>query len=706
MKLIAELRRRNVIRMAAIYAVAAWLMLQFAEVLAGLTEFPEWLGPAVIIALAIGFPIALLFSWFYELTPEGITTDIGDSAGNPIIAFTGRMVDFAVIAFLSAAIILFAYDKWWVAARHGDSIAVLPFTNMSSEVDTEYFSDGISEELLNVLSKLPGLRVAARTSSFHFKDKDVPAPEFASALNVAYILEGSVRKVGNQVRITAQLVDGRDGYHIWSDTYDRDLGDIFEIQDEIAARISDSLQLSLGKTAARPAQKASTNVNADAYELYLEGQELVHRRDGDSVRQAILLFDRSLRLDPNFAPAHAWLAIATLLQVQVGYIHTEDAWQIAAPKLERARELDPELPEYYGGMALMSFQQLDRVAAMEYALAALERRPNYSDAMNWLELAYDSLGRYHDSDRVLEELLAADPMNIVGRMNYIQRLNFLGRHEEAHEHADILMTIDKAAGMTMHSNTSLKYEGDISEGLRWELLAGKERGMQVRQNISAAFLSIGEIDEARRYGESPEFLLSKGRGEKLVETLLGQVERDQRNIWVELSYGFFLFEAGYVEEARQLIKPIYEQNPDKVRSTLEPVEMVELAWLKREAGDHETAMELVELAREDLAGRIAAGRQHKGIYLGMAALAAFEGDREECLHALRAAIERGLLDRRLFHNPMIQSLRDDPGLLELQAELDAILAREHRQVLELICLNNPVPDDWRPLPETCDDFRA
>ena len=320
MKLISELKRRNVIRMAAIYVVFAWLAMQVSEVLIGLANLPEWVGPAVLVALAIGFPIALVFSWFYELTPEGISADVGGTLEGSLSASRGRVVDFIVIALLSAAIIMFAYDKWSYSLPPELSIAVLPFENMSPEPDTEFFSDGISEELLNVLAQVDGLRVAARTSSFMFKDKQAAIGEIGKALNVSYVLEGSVRKAGDKVRITAQLIDARNGYHLWSDTYDRNLDDIFLIQDEISNKIAQKFQLVLEPGGADTAA-SNREVDIKAYELYLEGRELVHQRTSEALQDATRLIARSLRLDAGFAPAHAMLAIGRLLQIQPQFSH-------------------------------------------------------------------------------------------------------------------------------------------------------------------------------------------------------------------------------------------------------------------------------------------------------------------------------------------------------------------------------------------------
>jgi TolB-like protein len=244
-----ELKRRNVFRVAIAYIVVAWLVLQVADVVLPTFQTPDWVMPAFTFLLALGFPVALTFAWAYEMTPEGIKREKEVDRSQSITRNTGRKLDFIIIGVLVVAIAFLAYDEFVIEPAQEEarttanseasevietdipemSVAVLPFVNMSADPDQEYFSDGISEELLNQLVKIRGLQVAGRTSSFAFKGRNEDLRSIADQLNVAHILEGSVRKAGDRVRITAQLVKASDGYHLWSETYDRDLSDIFAI---------------------------------------------------------------------------------------------------------------------------------------------------------------------------------------------------------------------------------------------------------------------------------------------------------------------------------------------------------------------------------------------------------------------------------------------------------------------------------------------
>ncbi|MCZ6810108.1 MAG: adenylyl cyclase, partial [Proteobacteria bacterium] len=249
-----ELKRRNVFRVALVYIVAAWLLLQVADVVLNNIESPNWVFQTILLLVTLGFPFAVIFAWAFELTPEGLKKEKDVDRSQSITQVTGRKLDFTIIAVLVLALGYFAYDKFRIDSGQGEtlatastqaeessetdtpemSIAVLPFVNMSSDPEQEFFSDGISEELLNMLAQFPGLRVAARTSSFQFKGTNQDIAKIADTLNVAHILEGSVRKSGTKLRITAQLIKAADGFHLWSHSYDRELDDIFAVQDEIA----------------------------------------------------------------------------------------------------------------------------------------------------------------------------------------------------------------------------------------------------------------------------------------------------------------------------------------------------------------------------------------------------------------------------------------------------------------------------------------
>jgi TolB-like protein len=331
MNLVGELRRRNVIRMAGLYLVGAWLLVQVAGTVLPWFNVASSVLRGLVLLLVIGFLPALVFAWVFELTPDGLKRDAQVDPAQSIAPQTARRMDRTIIVVLLLALAYFGIDKFIVAPKRASapslataqpaagstaaaadaavtSIAVLPFVDMSQQHDQEYFSDGLSEELLNLLAQLPQLRVIARTSSFSFKGREVDVATIARQLGVANVLEGSVRKSGNTLRITAQLIRASDSSHLWSQTYDRELTDVFKVQDEIAAAVVAALELHL-----LPAQ-AMTNArrsdNAEAYNQFLLGNEFYKRDSEDDWRRAVAAYRQALALDPGFAAAYAGLANA------------------------------------------------------------------------------------------------------------------------------------------------------------------------------------------------------------------------------------------------------------------------------------------------------------------------------------------------------------------------------------------------------------
>ncbi|HET7777819.1 MAG TPA: hypothetical protein VFL07_04645, partial [Rudaea sp.] len=334
--LFAELRRRNVFRAAVLYIGAVWALTQGIAQLTPVVGAPEWTARWFLVAASIGFPFWIAFAWFYEFTPEGLKLERDVVPGESITHYTGRKLDFAIIGVLAVAVVLLLTDRF--VLHHGvneesaipvaeHSIAVLPFVNMSSDKEQEYFSDGISEELLNLLAKIPQLQVTGRTSSFSFKGKEVAIPEIARTLHVAHVLEGSVRKSGNSVRITAQLIKAGTDTHLWSQTYDRKLDDIFAVQDEIAADVVKQLKVTL----LGAAPKVRTT-DPEAYASYLQALQLGRLSTAEAYKHSDALLRKVLAIDPRYAPA--WTALAEnfyheadqgLLSGKAGYAQAGEA---------------------------------------------------------------------------------------------------------------------------------------------------------------------------------------------------------------------------------------------------------------------------------------------------------------------------------------------------------------------------------------------
>ena len=734
-QLFEELKRRNVLRVAIAYVVTAWLLLQVSDVVLNNIAAPDWVFRAILLLVAIGFPFAVLFAWAYELTPGGLKKEKDvDRSAESITHVTGRKLDFMIITVLVLALAYFAYDEFVIDPAQEAalatasiqtegitetdtpemSIAVLPFVNMSDDASNEYFSDGISEELLNVLAQLPGLRVAARTSSFQFKGMNPDIAKIADTLNVAHILEGSVRKSGTTLRITAQLIKADDGFHLWSKSYDREVNDIFAVQDEIATAISKALMVKLALNTAEGEVVQPTVVkaaNTDAYDAYLQGRQLIHRRGRKSLEEAVRHLERSLRLDNNFASAHAQLGIATTLLLDspgsYGDLSLADVRRKAIPHFERALELEPNLADAHGGFALLSRNSGDLTSAIEYARKALELNPSYSDAMNWLYISLGDMGEYQEQEATLKQLLVTDPMTIVGRSNYISWLGGTGRVEEGHDMADQLLAQSLRSGYMRHAELSLTHEARLAEGLAWGLKAYVEDPNDNFTNfyVMQGFIWVGEYDEARRINDGLAYMVdvAEGRFEDAIQATQRKMLLDPENESVIAAAAYVLYDAGRVDEGLPLYERLRDFRPEGRPITGFNDSMMRLALARRIAGDEDGALAAAQIAKKDHAALRAAGEKTQFQHRTEAMIAAFEHDPDGVITALKAAMQRGLRDPRVFGDLMFEDMWEEPRFVELQQEVDAMLAKEQDKVLQLICFNNPAPGGWQPMPETCDD---
>ncbi len=633
----------------------------------------------------------------------------------PVLRVGIGLLCLAVLVVVIDRFVLKREDTAATAIADQNSIAVLPFVDMSAKQDQGYFSDGISEELLNLLAQIPELRVIARSSSFSFKGQNVDIATVAKQLNVAHVVEGSVRKMGNRVRITAQLIEARSDSHLWSQSYDRELDDIFAVQEEIAAAISEALKVELALVAGTAVQPTVIKAaNTDAYDAYLRGRELIHLRGGKNLQDAIRHLERALRLDERFAPAHAQLAIASFLSQDRDYgtLSLEKMRRKAILHLDRAQALEPNLAEAHGGRALLALDG-DLESAVEHARKALALNPSYSDAMIWLYIALRWLGRYEEGDASLMQLLVTDPLNILGRATYSRWLSFTGRVEEAHEIANQLLVQGLYSGYLMHAETSYMWEGKIADGLSWDLGARAEDPGDTNKLADRVwgFISVGEYAEARRASDVLTYLVdvAEGQFDKAIQATQRRMQLEPDNDAVIAAAAHVLYAAGRIDEALPLyerfldFRPAGRPIPDAFMTGFSSNEMtMRLALARRKAGDEDGAQAAAQIARQDHAARRAAGRKNHYEHRAEAMLAAFQNNPQGVIAALKSAIQLGMRNLQVFDDPIFEDLWDEPRFVALQQELDAILAAEHDKVLQLICFNNPVPDDWQPLPETCE----
>jgi adenylate cyclase len=371
-KFLAELKRRNVYKVAVAYAVIAWLLIQAGSVLFPTFEAPGWVMKVYVTVIAAGFPIALVIAWAFEMTPEGMKRTENVSPNEFIPQWSRRKFALLIasVAMVAAGLLLLqlwhARSPATAPSPPQKSIAVLPFVDLSQAKDQEYFCDGISEEILDALAKVEGLRVVARTSSFSFKGKNAGVGEIAQKLNVQNVLEGSLRREGNRIRITAQLINARDGFHIWSDTFERELQGVFAVQDEITRSIVDALKIRLAV-----APPARTRQNTEAYDLYLKGLYFLNKSDEQNLRKSLTLFQRALDIDPNFA--RAWTGIAKAWEwLADAYVRPLEAYPAMRAAAEKAIQLDEKEAEahcYLGdSMEVLDFDVAGCQAELRRAL--------------------------------------------------------------------------------------------------------------------------------------------------------------------------------------------------------------------------------------------------------------------------------------------------------------------------------------------------
>ena len=443
-----ELRRRNVFKVAVAYAIVAWLLIEMAATVFPALKLPEWTVTFVTALILISFPVILIGAWAFEVTPDGLKRTREVPLEHSITHVTGRRFDFAIIGLLAIAVVFLIVDNYVlvdepapVVSEQTDvsiqpvekSIAVLPFVNMSSDPEQEFFSDGLSEEILNLLAKIRGLKVIGRTSSFAFKGRNEDLRGIGDALGVTTVLEGSVRKSGEQVRITAQLIDVSDGAHIWSETYDRTMTDIFAVQDDVAAAIIDALQIHVGTnpTRGRPTE------NSEAYTLFLKARASFDASAAINTEELLL---QAVELDPKFAEAYELLAYCYWILCGTGTTVVE-AQKLTGDAAAKALALDPDLvfaQALYQSGNVENYSYLGEIEAFE---RAMRQQPGNSALMD--ALAWDLLeaGYLQEALEVAERLVELEPLSPLVNFNLAVALYAVGRTSESLAALDLTLQL-------------------------------------------------------------------------------------------------------------------------------------------------------------------------------------------------------------------------------------------------------------------------
>lgn len=526
-----ELKRRNVVRVGIGYAIVAWLLVQIIVSVEEPLNLPAWTDTLVIVLLAIGFFVALILAWAYELTPQGVKRTKLVPLSESIAGFTGRKLDFVIIALLVLALGFMFVDNYVVedAERVADaaSIAVLPFVDMSPEGDQEYFGDGIAEELLNELVRLDGLRVAGRTSSFAFKGTNANHAEIARALDVATILEGSIRKDGNRIRVTAQLINASDGYHLWSETFDREFENIFEIQEEIATSVAGALGVRLGVGGVNAFHGAGTS-NIEAYDTYLRAIAYSSYRD-----ERGRLLERAIQLDPNYSAAWSQLGLHT--GGSQWWSNPEEAPELKERAYEyvlRAVELDPESAQSTSLLGTILYAKKEWIRAEQTALRALSLNADRSNLSQYGHLLMRA-GRSADALEQYEKAEAVEPLG--GELEGLRVYPTLAQGRFADARAALAWTPPTQLG---HRSLVILFNERDAAGIRTWVEALPPTDTAGRVLFSPA------MDQF----ESPESVLS----------LLRDVYADEDNRWPSKLHDIALF-AAYFGDPEFALQTIGEE---------------------------------------------------------------------------------------------------------------------------------------------------
>jgi len=434
-----ELKRRNVYKVAVAYAVVAWLLMQIASQIFPFFEIPNWIVRLVVLLLLIGFPIALIIAWAFEATPEGIKrTQAADAAGQQS---HGNAWIYIVLIGAALSVGLFfvgRYTAGRATARPSEaatavpakSIAVLPLLNESGDPRDEYFSDGLSEELIAALAQISGLKVIGRSSSFRFKDRKEEPKTIGEKLGVSTLLEGTVRKQGDRVRIVAELVNVADGIELWTRTFDRELKDIFAVQEEIAKAVAQSLKMTLLGSNERSAQRAAPT-NVEAHNAYLQGHFHFQRRNIEDYRKAVGYFDQAIQLDPNYALAYAERSEAWTFIGDLTGQH-EPAWSKARSDAEKAVAIAPDLAEAHAALGFVRFLvDWKFTEGLNELNRAKELSPSNPTANDVLARLIVYLGRIDEAERQGRQAVELDPLSVTAQNNLARILFVAGKLDEA-----------------------------------------------------------------------------------------------------------------------------------------------------------------------------------------------------------------------------------------------------------------------------------
>jgi len=735
---VSELKRRNVFRVAIGYVISTWLLAQVADLVLGTIGAPAWVMQTILLIFALGFPVVLFFSWAYEVTPEGIKRESEIDREQSITPITARKLDRAIVAVLVIAVAYFAYDKFVLGpervaelvdrmqqvdtesaqaepeatAGAENSIAVLPFVNMSTNQENEYFADGLTETLLNQLAQVADLKVAARTSSFAFKDAQVDIREIGDKLDVANVLEGSVQRSGDRVRITAQLIQTSDGYHLWSQTFDRDLDNIFAVQDEIAAQVANALTGSLLRVGSGELGRNGSTRNTEAYDLYLKGRKAFHANTERQANESERLMRRAITLDPDFALAWAGLAEAlrryAILAGLAGMEYLEE-YQAAA---EKAAELAPDNSQVLSVLGEMHRNMGEMGRAQEVLERAIDLDPSNASAWSQLATVHFIQGRFRDAAEAATRAMSLDPLDFDLMADSTYKFAQLGRVDKAEMLAQAVLDNDpqSTAGFSALGNIYWR-TGRFAEAYRvyHRMLELNPDTLYVMGRLAVSFVELEDWGTARDILQkiettNPKFVAGSFNGES--SSWLCYVTNDMNCVRAVLNQRIAMEDSEQDRIEFQLELARYEEDWESMlQEALAGIENArnrDNLWgtaLNRQAaalaadrlGRLELRNEMIELTMSYLLDGQAQGSDSQYLYFLRSYLDALRGDAAMAVPELQAAIDRGYRDvPAIIHSGYFDAILKEPEVQTLLERLRAVNARELERLHAVVDELGPV----------------
>lgn len=742
MSLFVELKRRSVFRVAIAYLAAAWLLTEVADTLFPAFGIPDWGFRFFVIVLALGFVLALIFSWAYELTPEGLKRERDVVRDATITHLTAKRLDIVTIVLFGLALAFVAMDRLWLGSRVAppvtipaevtgedaqsdeaqspeadsprSSIAVLPFANRSANPEDAFFVEGIHDDLLTHISRISAIKTISRTSVLRYRETDKSIPEIAAELGVATVLEGGVQRAGDQVRINVQLIDARTDEYLWSEIYDRQLStaNLFAIQTEIAESIAAALQAALSPREEQQLRMVPTQ-NLPAYEAYLLGRQRLEERSTESLVGAVRYFQKAVELDPQYALAWAALADAYLEQADMG-VSPAETFERSRAAVNTALSLNEELAEAHTTLATLRFRQHDVAGAEESYARARALNPNYPKLKSWYGILLGNSGRWDEARQWRAAAVELDPMSPELRRSYAVALRAIGQNEEA------LKQLERAIEINPDFTPAL----DAMATILWQIFNRHADSVRITNDLIAKdpkradhvvwlaqhYLDLGEPGRAERLLDrtaelAPGFWLNTwGRMLLRVQQQAKDgIQREARKM-VEEGYGGYAAHWHWQIAAAQLRNlalaagrpdealAIYSQNyPELLAETESAVDLrnyraaIDLALVLYRKGDDKRAKALLERSSRFIAGQPRLG-WWGGYWIADVQILALQGRKDEALAALRKAYDEGwrtLWWYYLVSDPNLEAIRNEPRFQDVVADIRKDMAAHMEQIREM-----------------------